>query len=150
MISTIDRSLPGLSSLRKFGAIVNRLALAVVIYVSAGLFAVETASAAGIEGRWRGGGKVSFGVNSEKVRCSAKYKRSATGRYRLSATCTTGATRVSQTAVLRRTGKNAYSGTFRNSEYGVTGSISVRVKGSHQYVTLSSSSGSADLSLRRR
>ena len=106
--------------------------------------------AADLAGSWHGSGSVSFGNSEERVRCRARYSRTSSKRYRLRATCTTGGTRVSQSATLHRVGSNEYEGRFHNSEYGISGSIYVELNGRWQNVTLESGSGSADLNLRKR
>ena len=107
-------------------------------------------SAAGLQGTWSGGGSASIGSNEERVRCRAKYKKHSSSRYSMWARCSTGSTRVTQTARLRKVGANEYEGTFHNAEYGVSGSIYIEVNGSRQNVTLESSNGSADINLRKR
>jgi len=119
-------------------------------FAGVSLVGAGVASATDLEGSWHGGGSVSFGANEEAVRCRAHYRRTSSRRYRLSATCTTGATRVTQSAVLRRVSRNEYEGRFYNSEYNVSGSIYIQLNGSRQNVTLESSRGSADLNLRKR
>ncbi len=108
------------------------------------------AAAGSLQGTWSGAGSASFGSNDERIRCRAKYTRLSSSRYNLWARCSNGATRVTQTARLRKVGANEYEGTFRNAEYGVSGEIYVEVRGSRQNITLESSSGSADINLRKR
>ena len=54
-----------------------------------------------------------------------------------------------QTANLRQTGPNSYSGSFYNSSFGIQGSIHVSVHGNSQSVSLRGGGGSASLSLHR-
>ena len=105
---------------------------------------------AGLEGSWSGGGTVSFASGStERARCRAHYRRAGSTSYTLNATCATASGRASQTASVRQVGENRYSGSFYNSEYGISGVISVVVHGRSQTVRLQSDSGSAVISLSR-
>ena len=106
-------------------------------------------SSAGLEGSWSGGGAVIFASGSrEQARCRAHYRRAGIG-YTVNATCATASGRASQTATLRQVGENRYSGSFYNSEYGISGIMYVVVRGSNQTVRLNSSSASAVLHLSR-
>jgi hypothetical protein len=50
---------------------------------------------------------------------------------------------------VRQVGDNSYQGSFFNSEYNVSGTIRVVVRGNSQSVHLSSGAGSASLRLSR-
>jgi hypothetical protein len=50
---------------------------------------------------------------------------------------------------LRNVGGNSYQGSFYTSEYNISGTIYVVVRGNKQSVQLSSSAGSASLQLSR-
>jgi hypothetical protein len=105
---------------------------------------------AGLEGSWSGGGTVSFASGSvERARCRAHYRRAGSTSYTLDATCATASGRASQTASVRQVGENKYAGSFYNSEYGISGVISVVLHGRSQTVRLRSDSGSAVISLSR-
>ncbi len=67
----------------------------------------------------------------------------------MSGVCATASGRAAQTAQLRKTGANSYSGSFYNAEYDFSGSIHVTVNGNSQSVRLNSSTASANLYLRR-
>jgi hypothetical protein len=104
----------------------------------------------GLEGSWTGGGTVSFASGStERARCRAHYRRAGSTSYTLNATCATASGRASQTASVRQVAKNRYAGSFYNSEYGISGVISVVLHGRSQTVRLRSDSGSAVISLSR-
>ncbi len=108
------------------------------------------ASAIELDGAWNGGGSVVFGSGGkENARCRVQYSRRSSTSYSANATCATASAKVSQTAVLRKVGENSYSGTFHNSEYNLSGTISVIVRGNAQSVQLSSSSASASLRLSK-
>jgi hypothetical protein len=102
-----------------------------------------------LEGSWSGGGTVIFASGArEQARCRAHYRRAGIG-CAVNATCATASGRAAQTATLRQVGENRYSGSFYNSEYGISGVMHVVVRGSNQTVRLSSSSASAVLNLSR-
>lgn len=104
-----------------------------------------------LEGSWSGGGKVVFPSGSvESARCRVNYSRESKTTFSASASCATASGRVDQSATLRQTGSNSYSGRFQNAEYGISGSINVTVNGSSQSVSLNGGNGSsASLQLRR-
>jgi hypothetical protein len=104
---------------------------------------------ASLSGSWRGGGSVSFsGGQRENARCQAHFSQS--GAYvTLNAHCATPSGSVQQSARLRQTGPNSFSGSFHNSQYNVSGSIHITVHGNRQSVSLRSGSGSASLTLHR-
>ena len=108
------------------------------------------AQPASLAGSWSGGGVVSFASGSrERARCRAHYSQRSSTTYALSATCATASGRATQTASLRSVGGNRYQGSFYNSEYNISGTIYVVVRGNSQSVQLSSSAGSASLQLSR-
>jgi hypothetical protein len=121
------------------------LALAGMGFVSA-----AWAQSAALDGTWRGGGSVSFASGErEAAQCRALYSRASGSSYTLRATCATASGRATQTATLRHVGGNNYQGRFHNSEYDVSGTISVAVGGNRQTVRLTSDAGSATFELRR-
>jgi hypothetical protein len=123
------------------------LAAAVVVVGAAGQVAAQSAN---LEGAWNGGGSVQFSSGkSERARCRASFSKSGANSYEMSAVCASASGRASQTAQLTRTGANRYAGSFRNSEYGVTGSISVSVNGNSLNASLNGGGGSASLNLNR-
>jgi hypothetical protein len=110
--------------------------------------AVPEAKAEGLAGSWSGGGIVTYASGQrERARCHAHYSGDG-AVVSVSATCATPSGNVSQSANLRRVGANSYSGSFFNSDFNTSGSIHVTVHGNTQSVSLRSSSGSANLTLR--
>ena len=83
----------------------------------------------------------------ERARRRAHYRRADS--YVVEATCATASGRALQTASVRQVGENKYAGSFYNSEYGISGVISIVVHGRSQTVQLQSDSGSAVISLSR-
>ena len=118
--------------------------------VEAGKGVKEARAEISLEGSWSGGGEVAFATGSrERARCRAHYNRRSKDSYAMQATCATASGRAAQTATVHRIGENRYRGIFHNSEYDITGTISVVVNGNSQSVRLTSSSGSALIRLSR-
>jgi hypothetical protein len=108
----------------------------------------RSAEGSSIGGSWSGGGTVVYADGRrERASCRASYSGSGTS-VSLSARCATPSGSIDQSASLRRTGPNSYSGSFFNPQYNVSGSIHVTVHGNTQSVSLHSGSGSASLTLR--
>lgn len=135
----------------RLGPGMRRSALALLIGLSpVALAARGAADPASLQGSWSGGGWVSFASGArERARCRAHYSRQSKTVFVLRATCATASGRASQTASLRQVGANSYSGSFYNSEYNITGTIHVVVRGGTQRVRLTSGSGSAAFQLSR-
>jgi len=111
---------------------------------------VASAEPGGLDGAWRGSGKVAFSSGqSERVTCRANYSRRSEKLYSVNATCATAAGKVTQSASLQKVGNNTFRGSFSNPEHGVTGTMYVVLKGSKQSVRLSSNGGTASLTLTR-
>jgi hypothetical protein len=128
----------------------SMLALVSLLLGISALPDASQAQPAGLEGSWSGGGVVSFASGArEQARCRAHYSRRASATFILRATCATASGRATQTASLRKVGSNSYQGNFYNSEYSISGTIYVVVRGNRQSVKLSSSAGSASLQLSR-
>jgi hypothetical protein len=120
------------------------------IAVIDGSTAPAPAQAANLEGSWNGGGTVRFGSGkSERARCRANFSKRGDNGYSMSAVCASASGRAAQTAQLTRSGANRYTGNFQNSEFGVSGSISVSVNGNSLNASLSGGGGSASLNLNR-
>ena len=123
------------------------LLVAVVMMGGIGDAAAQSAS---LDGSWSGAGKVTLPSGAvEAARCRVSYSRDSKTSYSASASCATPSVRVNQTASLRQTGTNTFSGSFYNDEYGVSGSIRVVVSGSSQSVSLNGGGASASLRLSR-
>lgn len=118
---------------------------------AAALFATPALAEPGdLAGSWSGGGAVVYNTGSkEKARCRAQFSKTGSSSYAMSATCATASGKVAQSATLRKTGGNSYSGQFRNPDYNITGSIRVTVNGNSQSVSMSSDAGSASFSMSR-
>ena len=132
--------LPPLSAV-KFGKVLG-------VTLLAAAFLAPQARSEGLGGSWSGGGTVVYADgHREHARCRAHFSQSGQ-HVSLNATCATPSGSVEQTATLRQTGPNSYSGSFFNPQFSVSGSIHISVHGNSQYVALHSGSGSASLTLR--
>ena len=131
----------------------NRRAAGIASVASLGLilgFATPALADSDLSGSWRGGGSVAFSSGAkERARCRASFSKLNKWIYRMNATCATASAKVAQTAELRRTGKNRYSGNFHNYQFGVSGTIHIQVSGRKQSVRLKSEAGSASLRLSK-
>lgn len=115
------------------------------------IVAPSVALASDIAGSWTGSGSIMMPSGArENARCNVSYSKASGAGYTAFATCATKSARVTQSAKLRRVGGNAYEGSFHNSEYNVSGSMSVTVSGSSQSVYLSGGGGEASFRLSRR
>lgn len=115
------------------------------------LLAPSLAVASDIAGSWSGSGSIMLPSGArEAARCNVSYSKASGSGYTAFATCATKSAKVSQSARLQRVGGNNYEGSFHNSEYNVSGSMSVTVSGSSQSVHLSGGGGEASFRLSRR
>ena len=149
--SWVNKAMTGMCNLTPTLALVSAVVLGVLAQLQSGSAQPKSKTQpASLAGSWSGGGVVTFASGSrERARCRAHYSQRSSTTYVLNATCATASGRATQTASLRSAGANRYQGSFYNSDYGVSGSISVVVRGSSQSVHLSSSAGSASLQLSR-
>lgn len=122
------------------------------LLIAAGFVAVGpgVVQAQDLQGSWSGGGLVSFAAGSkEYAKCRARYTRASNQGYVVNAICATPSARAVQTAALHKIADNRYRGTFYNREYGVSGTITVTVRGANQSVSLTSDAGWASLKFSR-
>jgi hypothetical protein len=123
----------------------------VALTVATPVLGKPTKGGGSLAGSWSGGGWVSFASGTkERARCRARYSPAGGKSYELSATCATASGKASQSATVYEVSPNRFRGSFYNSDYNVSGSIRVVLRGNSQSVTLSGDSGSASLSLSRR
>lgn len=121
-------------------------------FVAIGLLALTTTVvwADDLAGSWRGKGSVSLASGArEQATCRAEYRRRSHEGYIVRAVCATPSAKVEQTAALKRVSANTYRGTFYNREYGISGTIYVRIGGNTHTARLTSEAGSASLRFRR-
>lgn len=127
-----------------------KLALGSVLAAAVMSLLSGSASAADLQGAWSGNGYVSFASGArENVRCRAQYTRRSNEGYVVRATCASASGKAAQTASLSKIADNRYRGTFYNSEYGISGTILVNVRGNTQSVRMTSDVASASLTFGR-
>lgn len=121
-----------------------------LLYAIAPVVAVaNTADAQSLSGGWSGGGNVFYGETRERASCRARFSKTGSASYSMSASCATPSGRVDQSATLHSVGGNRFAGSFENSQFGVSGSISIAVSGSSMSVSLTSGSGGGSMKLHR-
>lgn len=111
--------------------------------------AAPASGAESLSGGWSGGGKVHYGDTRERASCRARFSKTGGATYSMSASCATPSGRVDQSGSVHSVGGNRYAGSFFNSQFGVSGSISISVSGGSMSVSLSSGSGGGSLKLHR-
>ena len=135
---------------RVFG---HGIAPALTIAGTLGLFAVgaSPASAQSIAGSWAGAGTIIYPSGErERARCRATFRHSGGGGVAMHAVCATASVRVTQNAALSQLTNSTYSGEFTNTEYGIQGSIRIKLHSrSKMSASLSGGGGSAQFSLNR-
>lgn len=108
------------------------------------------AAQGGINGAWSGAGSVYLANGrTEKARCRATFREISSSAFAMSAVCATTSARVNQTARLRATGANSWSGQFHNSEYNADGSIDLVLHGQTLRASLQGNGAHAVIVLRR-
>jgi hypothetical protein len=106
------------------------------------------AAATSIEGSWMGSGTISHRANVDQVRCRVRYTKSSENSYAVSSVCTTKNGRYDISGHVTNTGGNRYQGTVTSGNE--TGRVIMVNRGDQQSVTVTSPSGSAQLTLSRR
>ncbi len=121
-----------------------------------GAFGVLTAgaspaSAQSLAGSWAGSGTIVYPSGErERARCRATFRNSGGGGVSMHAVCATASARVIQNAALSHLTGGTYAGEFYNTEYGIQGSIRVRLHSANKLsASLSGGGGSAQFSLNR-
>ena len=128
----------------------QHLTLSLLIVTTFLVLGSDKCSATDLLGSWSGGGPVSFASGAkEYAKCRARYTRASNEGYVVNAICATASVRAVQTAALRKIAENRYRGTFHNPEYGISGTITVIVRGAVQSVNLTSDAGWASLTFRK-
>lgn len=125
------------------------IALAGLLAASA-LACVAPASAEGLSGSWSGSGSVQLPTgDTEKARCKATFRKAGGKTYSMSAVCASSSARVAQTASLEQVGSNKFAGDFTNSEYNVSGTISITLSGDSLSAHLTGGGAMAHFNLNR-
>jgi hypothetical protein len=104
----------------------------------------------GLTGAWSGSGSVLLPSGaSEKARCKATFRKRGTTSFVMDAVCASSSTRAAQTANLQQVGPNRFAGEFNNSEFNVSGSISVTLNGNSLSASLNGGGAKANFNLSR-
>lgn len=107
--------------------------------------------ATSLSGTWKGGGQFTMSSGAkEKVRCRVRYTKTVGTNYAMNARCASASGHVEQAVMLKRVGKDRYSGSAHNRKFGVTVYIGIRVSGKKQSVVVSGVQGRAHLALQKR
>jgi hypothetical protein len=148
--STIRRKEPVMSLTRVISSGSAALLGAFVLLAASAHGPTATpAYAQGLSGSWSGNGTVTFpSGEKERARCRVQFSGGSSS-VTMNAVCATTSARVVQTASLSRVSSNTYSGEFHNAEYGVTGTIRVRVSGRSASAVLNGGGAMAHLNLSR-
>lgn len=128
------------------------IGVAVALTGALGLLAAGAGEAAAQSpvGSWAGGGTIIYpSGEKERARCRATFRSSGGGGLAMRAVCATASVRVIQNAALSRLTSSTYSGEFTNTEYGISGSIRIRIRGNKLSASLNGGGGSAHFSLNR-
>lgn len=142
-IASTDR--PG-SSRYSTRLVAGLVSLALIVTVAGNDAVAETLS-----GTWVGSGFVSPAAGQrERVRCRVIYTPRSSRIVGVSATCASASTTLRQVGELVKVRENRYVGDFFNPQFNISGRVRVVLSGGSQTVTLSSSEGQGQLSLRRR
>ena len=130
---------------------IRTTALAITLMVAMSGLTFAPATAASLSGSWSGSGfvKPSSGQR-ERVRCRVRYSRLSKKVFSVSARCASSSATISQSGTLLMIRPNLYVGDFYNAQFDISGRIRVKISGRSQSVTLSSSSATGRLRLRKR
>lgn len=109
------------------------------------------AAAQSLAGSWAGGGTITYpSGEKERARCRATFRNSGGGGVAMHAVCATASARVVQNAALAHLTGGTYAGDFYNTEYGIQGSIRIRLHSANKLsASLNGGGGSAQFSLNR-
>lgn len=122
-----------------------------MMLLAVGLASPVLAQSRGIDGFWRGIGFVKpTDGQREKIHCRVSIDRRSANIFSVHARCASQGTNITQIGTLTKTGRNRYSGTFRNSDYNVSGRIQTSLQGNRQNVTFRSENGFGQITLFRR
>ena len=109
------------------------------------------AQAASIDGTWSGAGKVTLKNGSvESVRCRIRYEPGGGRTFVIHANCAHANGIFKQSGRIVQKTPNSYSGRLYSDQFGVSGNISIAVRGNKQTLTAVSANGRASVSLSKR
>lgn len=129
----------------------NRLAkpLAVAVILMTG--GATAALSDPLQGSWSGSGYIKpTDGKRENVKCRVSYSPQGASVVAVSATCASASATIRQSGQLSMVSPSRYIGDFYNSEFDISGTIRVSVKGGSQTVSFSSSKANGNLNLTKR
>ena len=125
-------------------------AVAAAALIAMAIAAPPASAADGLSGRWSGSGSVVLPSGAtEKARCRATIRKAGARDFTMDAVCATSSVKVTQTAIVQATGPNRFIGAFNNSEYNITGTISLTLSGNTLNAALRGGGGTAFFTLVR-
>jgi hypothetical protein len=107
------------------------------------------AAPAGLEGSWSGSGIAKLRSRVDRIVCRVSFARIEGKSFRVSALCSTGGRRFEESGRVSSVGGNRYTGWVFNEQFNERGSVALAQRGSRLSVTVTSSRGTANLTLSR-
>ncbi|MGB8708874.1 MAG: hypothetical protein WCD39_03780 [Methyloceanibacter sp.] len=107
------------------------------------------AAPATIEGSWSGSGIAKLRNRTDRIVCRVSFARIEGKSFRVSALCSTGGRRFEESGRVTSVGGNRYTGWVFNEQFNERGSVQLSQRGSRLSVTVTSSRGTANLTLSR-
>jgi hypothetical protein len=107
------------------------------------------AAPAGLEGSWSGSGIAKLRNRVDRMVCRVSFARIEGKSFRVSALCSTGGRRFEESGRVTSVGGNRYTGWVFNEQFNERGSVQLSQRGSRLSVTVTSSRGTANLTLSR-
>jgi hypothetical protein len=107
------------------------------------------AAPATIEGSWSGSGIAKLRNRTDRIVCRVSFARIEGKSFRVSALCSTGGRRFEESGRVTSVAGNRYTGWVFNEQFNERGSVALSQRGSRLSVTVTSSRGTANLTLSR-
>jgi len=107
------------------------------------------AAPAGLEGSWSGSGVAKLRNRVDRMVCRVSFARIEQKSYRVSSFCSMGDRRYEQSGRVASVGGDRYTGWVFNEQFNERGNVQLSQRGSHLSVTVTSSRGTANLTLSR-
>lgn len=132
------------------GLMRNGFALISIAAIGALLIAAK-ARAPSLEGDWKGSGVVSNNILADHAECEVRYSRAGDRSFSYTATCTTESGKYDLTGSVTNTSGGLYSGTVVSGgqQDRETGHVLLIQRGRYLSVSVTSSSGSAHITLAK-
>jgi hypothetical protein len=107
------------------------------------------AAPAGLEGSWSGSGVAKLRNRVDRMVCRVSFARIEQKSYRVSSFCSMGDRRYEQSGRVTSVGGDRYTGWVFNEQFNERGNVQLSQRGSRLSVTVTSSRGTANLTLSR-